>query len=482
MNIMDSVDAVRAHIEKELGKRHANRVLHGHPSPTLWLERDIPVAQILEEGARPRGDIRKALILYVATPYCLPTQPDRCGFCLFPSEVYRDPGQLVTYLSYLEREGSLYRPWLAERDVVALYFGGGTSNLYRPAQYGPLMELVRRACPRLRPDAEITLEGVAQLFTKPKLDAMRDSGITRVSMGVQQFDRELLASSGRKQDLAHVLAMLEYCELIGLGSNVDLIYGWPGQTIPHMLADLQIILDHRIPHLTLYELNVAGRSDFARHRREELPSVRQNLEMYRVAHTFLEANGYRQATPYDWERIDAGPAATLAYERFARAPFNREPDGWITGYDVWGWGFAGLSKCVGLPDSPGWTFMNCRRVEDYFCQLDAGRAPAERGYHFEPPDQRLYVLFQMLETMRIDRVLYERLYGVDPFDEHVAIWKALLDREWVRVEREHLTLIGDGVFYTPLVQGLLAADRVAELRRNRVAGAGSGTETLREVG
>ena len=61
-------------------------------------------------------------------------------------------------------------------------------------------------------------------------------------------------------------------------------------------------------------------------------------------------------------------------------------------------------------------------------------------------------------------------------------WKALLDREWVRVEREHLTLIGDGVFYTPLVQGLLAADRVAELRRNRVAGAGSGTETLREVG
>ena len=128
------------------------------------------------------------------------------------------------------------------------------------------MELVRRACPGLRPDAEVTLEGVARLFTKPKLDAMRDASISRVSMGVQQFDRELLAASGRKQDLAHVLAMLEYCQLIGLGSNVDLIYGWPGQTVTHMLADLQVIVNHRIPHLTHYELNVAGRSDSARHR------------------------------------------------------------------------------------------------------------------------------------------------------------------------------------------------------------------------
>src|SRR5262245_12936541 len=206
--MLDSVDAVHAQIEKALGRRHANRVLHGHPSPSLWLERDIPIGQILEDGARPRGGIRKALILYVATPYCLPTQPDRCGFCLFPSEVYRNPSQLTTYLSYVHREGEIYQPWLAERDVAAVYFGGGTSNLYRPAQYGELMRLVRTACPRLRPNAEVTVEGVAQLFTKPKLDAMREAGITRVSMGVQQFDRELLASSGRKQDTDHVLEVL----------------------------------------------------------------------------------------------------------------------------------------------------------------------------------------------------------------------------------------------------------------------------------
>jgi oxygen-independent coproporphyrinogen-3 oxidase len=466
--MMDSVDAVHAQIEKALGRRHVNRVLHGHPSAMLWLERNIPVADILEEGVHRAGDIHKALILYVATPYCLPTQPAACGFCLFPSEVYRDGDQLATYLGYLQREGELYQPWLAERDVAAVYFGGGTTNLYRAGQYGDLLRLVRRVCPHLRSDAEITVEGVAQLFTRAKLDAMRDAGVTRVSFGVQQFDRELVVRSGRKQNISHVLAILEYAQILGLGCNVDLIYGWPGQTIAHMLRDLAIIVEHRVPHLTHYELNVAGRTDFAR-RRRELPSMDQNLEMYRTAKAFLEAHGYRQTTPYDWERVKAGPAAALTYEWMARAPFHREPDRRVTGYDVWGWGFAGVSKCVGRPDAPGWTFMNCPRVGDYFRRLDEGRIPAERGYHFEPPDQQLYVLFEMLETMRVDRILYERLYAVDPLEEHAAIWRALLEREWVLVDPEHLTLVGDGVFHTPLVQGLLAADRLEAMRQKRAA-------------
>jgi oxygen-independent coproporphyrinogen-3 oxidase len=478
--MMHSVDAVHAQIEKALGRRHVNRVLHGHPSTMLWAERNIPVTEILEQDTQPAGDIRKGLILYVGTPYCLPTQPGQCGFCLFPSEVYRGPDQLVRYLGYLEREGELYRPWLVERDVAAVYLGGGTTNLYAPEQYSELLRMVRRVCPSLRSEAEITVEGVAQLFTKAKLDAMRDTGVTRVSMGVQQFDKELLKLSGRKQSVPHVLAVLEYCQALGLGSNVDLIYGWPGQTVGHMLRDLELVAEYRVPHLTHYELNVAGRSDFAR-RRRELPSMEQNLEMHRTAKAFLESHDYRQVTPYDWERVDAGAAGALTYESMARAPFHREPDGRIGGYDVWGWGFAGVSKCVGRPEAPGWTFMNCPRVDDYFRRLDEGRFPTERGYHFEPPDQRLYVLFEMLETMRVDRVLYERLYGVDPLEEHAPIWQALLEREWVLVHPEHLTLIGDGAFHTPLVQNLLAAGRLEAMRRTGAVGREAATVALDEV-
>lgn len=462
----DPVQRVHDLIARELPRRQSNRVLHAHPSPTLWLERDVPVADILRDRPRSESGPRRRLLVYVGTPYCLPTTPDRCGFCLFPSEVYRGPEQLTTYLRYLACEAELYRPWLEDTKAVAVYFGGGTTNLYRPREYGELMTLVRKALPRAAPDLEVTVEGVAQLFTQPKLEAMREAGITRVSMGVQQFDRELLKLSGRKQDVDHVLRMIELCQKIGLASNVDLIFGWPGQSLEHMCRDLETAVRLKVPHITHYELNVAGRTDFAR-RREQLPSVGQNLEMYRISKGLLESSGYGQVTPYDWERVDAGPAGVLRYEALARTPFEREPDGSISGYDVWGWGFAGLSRWFGGPGDRGWVIMNSPRVEAYQDRLDDGRFPVERGFQYTEPDLRLYTLFQMLQGLGVDRALYGQLFGTDPFDEHWPVWQAVVERNWILVGHERLEIVGDGGFHVPLIQGLLATDRLEEMRRAR---------------
>ena len=130
---------------ESLQARHVyNRVMHAHPSPTLWLERDVPLEEIVGGRARSTVAGHRKHSAYVGTPYCLPTTPDRCGFCLFPSEVYRSSDQLVTYLRYLSKEGDLYRPWLEDAEVAAVYFGGGTTNLYRPQQYDELMAIVRR--------------------------------------------------------------------------------------------------------------------------------------------------------------------------------------------------------------------------------------------------------------------------------------------------------------------------------------------------
>jgi oxygen-independent coproporphyrinogen-3 oxidase len=120
----DAVQRVHDLIAKELPRRQSNRVLHAHPSPMLWLERHVPVAEILRDRPRAEMGPRRGLLVYVGTPYCLPTRPDRCGFCLFPSEVYRGPDQLATYLRYLAREGALYCAWLQDTEVVTVYFGG----------------------------------------------------------------------------------------------------------------------------------------------------------------------------------------------------------------------------------------------------------------------------------------------------------------------------------------------------------------------
>ena len=158
----------------------------------------------------------------MGTPFCIPTVPDRCGFCLFPSEVYEGPEQLVTYLRYLRKEGDRYRGAFDDDEVAAIYFGGGTANLYGPQQYRELLDIVRGVFPRLAPEAEVTVEGVAQLFSPAKLVAMREAGVTRVSFGVQQLDPALLGQGIAPDHLPRVFDPFFTTKAVGKGVGLGL--------------------------------------------------------------------------------------------------------------------------------------------------------------------------------------------------------------------------------------------------------------------
>ena len=465
---MLDVREVRAYIEKQRRRRQSNKVLHGHPSPVFWLDGDVSIPTVMERRRHTADVVRKRINLYVGTPYCLPTQPDRCGFCLFPSEVYRGRRQLDVYHDYLKREGDMFRPYFVGAELASIYFGGGTSNLYQVDQYATLMDIVRGVFD-VPPNIEVTLEGIPQTFSHEKLAAMKACGISRISMGVQQLDDELIKASGRKQTADQVFRAIASCEELELPISVDLIFGWPNQTIDHMLRDLKAVVDTGINHITHYELNVAGRTDFSRHRRDTLPSTEQNLEMYRVGKAFLEAEGFRQATPYDFERTGPLPSAYL-YEELFRKPFQ-EGDDRLVGCDAWGWGFAGISFFFGTPQTPGWAYMNQVRVDDYFRDLDAGRFPVMRGFHYSDTDLRLHLLFQELQGLSVDRAEYRSLFGQDVVDEHAVVWQTLEEMEWAAVDDDLVTIDGDGAFYLPIVQNLLAHDRSEAMRKARAVSA-----------
>ena len=453
---MRNVQAVHAFVEKRRRRRQSNKVLHGHPSPMHWLEPDIAMDEILRTTAWANQQITKQINLYVGTPYCLPTEPDRCGFCLFPSESYTGRRQLDEYLEFLELEGDMFRDHFAGATLASIYFGGGTSNLYRADQYPRLMEIVRGVFD-IPPEIEVTLEGIPQTFSHDKLLAMKQSGMTRISMGVQVLDHELIKASGRKQRAEQVFQTLEWCQALGLPASVDLIFGWPNQTTEQMVHDLEAIAATGVTHITHYELNVAGRTDFARHRRRELPSTEENLEMYRVGKGVLEACGYTQVTAYDFERRNGDLPSAYLYEELFRKPFQSDDNGPI-GFDAWGWGYAGISFFFGTPHSPGWAFMNQVRIDEYFRCIREHRYPVMRGFHYTPTDLRLHLLFQELQGLAVDRATYRRFFGLDVVDEHAAVWEALGDLGWV-------TVLGDGVFYLPLVQNALGYDRLEQMRK-----------------
>ena len=460
---MRNLRAVHAFVEKHRRRRQSNKVLHGHPSPVHWLAKDLSMPDVLRARKLANREIRKRVNLYVGTPYCLPTEPDRCGFCLFPSEIYTNHHQLDEYLGYLKREGDLFRDHFEGAELASIYFGGGTSNLYKADQYSRLMDIVRGVF-EIPPHIEVTLEGIPQTFSHDKLLGMKQSGMTRISMGVQQLDDELIKASGRKQRADQVFRTLESCEALGLPASVDLIFGWPNQTIAQLAHDLKTVAATGVTHITHYELNVAGRTDFSRNRRGELPSTEQNLEMYRVGKAVLEECGYTQVTPYDFERRDSGLASSYLYEELFRKPFQSDEEGPI-GFDAWGWGYAGISFFFGTTQSPGWAFMNQVRIDEYFRCIREGRYPVMRGFHYTPADLRLHLLFQELQGMAIDRTAYRHLFGLDVVDEHRVVWTAFEELGWVSIASDKVTVHGDGVFYLPLLQNALAYDRNEQMRR-----------------
>lgn len=462
---MLDVPAVRAYIDSHRRRRQSNKVLHGHPSPVFWLDHAVSIPEVMAVRARTHRDVRKQINLYVGTPYCLPTEPDRCGFCLFPSEVYRNRQQLDEYLTYLRREGDMFQPYLEGDRLASIYFGGGTSNLYKADQYAILMDIVRSVF-EVPPGIEVTLEGIPQTFTYEKLVAMKACGVTRISMGVQQLDDEMIKMSGRRQKAEQVFQTIAWCHELGLPVSVDLIFGWPNQTIDLMLHDLEAIAATGIAHLTHYELNVAGRTDFSRHRREELPSTEQNLEMYRIGRDYLTSHGYRQSTPYDFEKIAADLPASYLYEELFRRPF-REEQGRLIGFDAWGWGYAGISFFFGTPQAPGWAYVNQVHIEDYYKRIRERAFPVLRGFHYTETDLGLHLLFQELQGLALDCGAFTRLLGVDPVEEYQPVWQALAELGWVEIAGDRIAIRGDGVFYLPMIQNLLALERTEEMRKSR---------------
>ncbi len=447
-----TVASAQQFIDRSLATRQVNKVLHSFPTPRLWQEERVPVVDLL--ARRRASGQRRDVAVYVGMPYCIRTEPDRCGYCLFPVEVYRGNKDLEVYFSALQREGELYRGSFEGDRVTNVYFGGGTANLYRPEMYPKLMDMVRGVF-EVPAHVSVTLEGIPQVFSKEKLDAIKASGMNRVSIGVQQMDDELNRLSGRKQTLQHTFDVLTWCEELGLPCNVDLIFGWPRQTVASMVKGLEMLIERGVHHITHYELNVGGPTDFALNRRHELPSVAENLEMYRVSRELLSKAGYRQLTPYDWEKLPSGDK-----------PLYEECKHDFRVSDLFGWGYAAVSGFEGFDcGHAAWSARNHTSVAEYHAAIERNEVPVERGFFHADVDLRLSELFRVMQSMRVDLDAYEQAFGVDLVAEHAPSWEALEQRGWVVKEGRTLRLVGDGVFYLPLIQTLLSVERIRELSR-----------------
>ncbi|OGP15552.1 MAG: hypothetical protein A3I75_00265 [Deltaproteobacteria bacterium RIFCSPLOWO2_02_FULL_50_16] len=447
---------VKENLKKVLHIPPGNKVLANHPSFSLLRPDPVPLAKILEECTHiPKPHH----ILYVSLPFCLPTQPENCGFCLFPKVDLQNRSQIRTYLDYLQRELEIVTPPIKIKELDAIYFGGGTPNILNPEECKDYVSLVLKYF-TLKKGGEITFEGIPQLFTQEdKFQALKEAGVTRISIGVQQLHDHLISLSGRKQKREHILKALEHTHHHGLNHNLDLIYGWPQQTHDDALSDIQTLIEWQVPHITAYPLNILkDLSAFSRPPlRERIPDIHLFIKMYQTIRDKLSDHGYRQRTMSDFEKINAD--SDFKYETLSHDPLN---------CDIYAIGFSGGFRICGLPEKMGCGYLSPHILKDYYDQIDEGRIPYRAGILYAIEDLELVYICNQLQENRLYRDLYQAHFGKDVVDQFLPLWQAFLDLGWVEIDNHEIRLIDQGVFYSAHIQRTLSYQRTQELKTHQV--------------
>ena len=229
--------------------------------PTAGDEASAPVQQSAQHYLRP-GTLQLSalppLSLYVHLPWCL----KKCPYCDFNSHEAHGAPPEARYIEALMADLEQALPLVWGRRVHSIFIGGGTPSLFAPESIDRLISGVRARLP-LESGLEITLEANPGTFERERFRAFRGAGVTRLSIGVQSFDDDMLSRIGRVHDAAQARAAVDEARASFDTFNIDLMYALPGQGLPQLAQELDTALACAPPHLSIYHLTVEPNTVFA---------------------------------------------------------------------------------------------------------------------------------------------------------------------------------------------------------------------------
>jgi oxygen-independent coproporphyrinogen-3 oxidase len=371
--------------------------------------------------------------LYLHIPFCR----KRCHFCYFRVYTDKNASEVQGYLDVLAREWELYNAERAVggRPLKFVYFGGGTPSYLSTRQ---LKSLVSRmdAVSTWREAEEITFECEPGTLTETKLAAIRDLGVTRLSLGVENFDDAILEANGRAHRSAEIGRSYAYAQSLGFPQiNIDLIAGMLGETDANWQACVRKTIEMAPDSVTIYQMELPFNTTISRNliagstAQSGVANWATKRRWVDEAFDALQAAGYQIGSAYTAVK---SPSTKFVYR-----------DRLWQGADMVGLGVASFGYVNGVH------MQNLDSFEAYSAAIQSGTLPLARALR-PAADERLIREFVLqLKLGAIQPSYFERKYGTDVLSTF---------REGLRslVEEGFATLAPDRVALTR--QGLLRVD------------------------
>ena len=354
------------------------------------------------EEADARGDA--PLSLYLHLPFC----EERCLFCGCHVIITKHHERAEPYLEVLKKEFALVAERLPHRRGFAqLHLGGGTPTYYRPDELRDLVEALFSHYHPLE-GAELAVEVDPRVTSPEHIDVLAELGFNRMSMGVQDFTREVQERVNRVQTEEETAAVIERGRERGYGGiNIDLIYGLPLQTPQTFERTVEHVIGLGVDRVACYSFALVPwlRGHQKKLDESELPPREVKIELFAIAREKFLAAGYE---PIGMDHF-AKPDDELAIaKREGRLRRNFQGYAVIPGDDVLGFGISAIG------DVRGMMIQNEKKLSRYSDAIGENRLPAARGLVRSRDDTiRGDVIHRLMCNFVIDVPAVEAKWDID---------------------------------------------------------------------
>ncbi len=395
------------------------------------------------EQAMHSAPANTPLGLYLHIPFCR----KRCKFCYFRVYVDKNAGDVERYVAAMSREIELVSrlPVMGERPFRFVYFGGGTPSFLSAKQLTSLVDRLRANIDWDQAE-EVTFECEPGTLSQPKLETLRALGVTRLSLGVENFSDAVLEENGRAHLSAEIAKSWQWIVDLGFpNANIDLIAGMVGETWDNWRENIRRTIELSPDSVTIYQMELPYNTVYSQDvlgKQVEAPVADWPTKRAWVDYAFDEllAAGYRQSSAY-----------TVVKDK-NKVNFSYRDNVW-RGSDLLAVGVASFGHISGVH------YQNLPDWATYLDALDAGRLPLGRGLRLTPRQRLVRELILQLKTGALDRGYFREKFGVDVLHEWRDVWNGYQAEGFVASLGETIELTRAGLLR---VDGLLPAFFEAE--------------------
>ena len=250
--------------ETKLETKGGNYFVSNYPPFSFWNEEDLPCVESMlnspTPGSAPMG-------IYYHVPFCR----KRCHFCYFRVYTDKNSSDVRRYLSATMREFEKYAdsPYLKGRMPKFVYFGGGTPSYLSAQQLTELTNRMKDIMPWSEAE-EVTFECEPGTLSEKKLQAIKNFGVTRLSLGVENFNDHILETNGRAHRSKEVFNAFKYARSLGFENlNLDLIAGMLGETDGNWSDCIDRTIQLSPDCVTIYQMEVPFNTTIFKNMKEQ---------------------------------------------------------------------------------------------------------------------------------------------------------------------------------------------------------------------